>query len=178
MESSFQLKPRDGSLRELALTGSFPPRWPGNLTAALAAQNINIVSAHAVKKRFEWDATFVLDLSQFSGDIDSVNFTELAYTEPDDLPDGAVQLTRYALQRLPTGDLEVSISGPDQIGFLARLLRRMTVLTLFPREFDIDTVSGRIKDRIVLGGIGNLMPTPAVMNSLENALQGMTQPAA
>jgi len=175
VESTHRLTPiRDGQ-QCLELHGSFPPHWPGHLTAGLAGKKISILSGNARKKQFEWNASFTLDFSRFLGLPDKVNYVELAQTEPAGLPDEAIRLDDFVLRRLASGDVEVTITGPDQIGFLARFLRKVTFLSLFPKEFDIDTIGGAIRDRFVFGGIGSLKPTAAVEEILNKTLKGLVE---
>jgi hypothetical protein len=98
---------------------------------------------------------------------ESLDYVTLAKTNSTPLI-AAVKLSRYTCSRLPSGALEARVSGPDQSGFLARLLCRFVLLGLFLTEFDIDTQGDQIDDRFVLVCAGGVSPSPAVQQSLED----------
>jgi hypothetical protein len=178
VESMFTLIPQREHRQLLALKGSFPPQWPGNLAAGLATLHIGIVSGTARKQGFSWDALLTLDFSRHPGVADPIDFIALAKSDVANLPEDPIRLASYTLRRLPSDELEVTVTGPDQQAFLARLLRMASLMALFPREFDLDTIGGKIKDRFVFGGVGNLPPTPTVMSVLDTTLRGFTENAA
>jgi hypothetical protein len=178
LESMFTLIPQREHRQLLALKGSFPPQWPGNLAAGLATLHIGIVSGTARKQGFSWDALFTLDFSRHPGLAEPVDFVALAKTDVMNLPEEPIHLSGYTLRRLPSDELEVTVTGLDQEAFLARLLHMASLMTLFPREFDLDTIGGKIKDRFVFGGAGNMPPTPTVMSTLDTTLRGFTENAA
>ncbi|MCE9530214.1 MAG: hypothetical protein K8T89_03625 [Planctomycetes bacterium] len=171
MKSQHELITQTDGRYELTLKGSFPFQWPGNLASALAALRINVISGVARKENLTWQATFKLDCKRYLGTPDRIDFTELAKKEPDHLPEEAIRLSAFTLQHLPSGELEAIVCGPDQIGFLARFLRRISILGLFPRSFELDTVREQVRDRFVLGCIGTLMPPPSLVAVLNSTLQ-------
>ncbi len=174
----FNLIPQREHRQLLALKGSFPPEWPGNLAAALATLRIGIVSGTARKQGFSWDALFTLDFSRHPGVAEPIDFVALAKSDIVSLPEDPIRLSSHTVRRLPSDELEVTVTGPDQQAFLARLLRMASLMTLFPREFDLDTIGGKIKDRFIFGGAGNMPPTATVMSILDTTLRGFTDNVA
>jgi hypothetical protein len=92
-------------------------------------------------------------------------------TLPADL--ARVNLTGFRVSRREDQQLELELEGPDQIGFLGRILMRLSLLALFPSSMVINTVGGQIKDRIILHGIGGKGPAEAAKVSLEGTLKQM-----
>ncbi len=81
------------------------------------------------------------------------------------------KLSRFELSRRSDQQLELKLEGPDQIGFLASILGRVSVLALFPSSLEINTMRGQIRDAIVLRGIGERGPSEAAYQSLERMLR-------
>jgi hypothetical protein len=90
---------------------------------------------------------------------------------------GAPQLRKFQITRRVDSGLEVALEAADQIGFLGRVLGRLSLLMLFPTEIEINTVSGTIRDRLVLRGIGGSPPTATAQSSLETLLRALVRTA-
>ena len=88
----------------------------------------------------------------------------------------APQLGSFRIARRSDMQLEAHLEAPDQVGFLGRLLTRVSSLGLFPSEMEIATVSGRIKDRLVFRGIMKKAPTETVQKSLEAMFRLLSAP--
>jgi hypothetical protein len=72
----------------------------------------------------------------------------------------APRLSSFEVRRRADRQLEMHLEAPDELGFLGRLLSRISALTLLPSELHIPTPWGdAIQDRLVLGGIGNAPPS-------------------
>lgn len=161
-------------LYDLAVKGQFfHPHWVAHLFAGLAAQRVSIVSGRAAEEdELEWSASFTLDFAGSAADPEAVDYVGLAgKTLPADL--AKVVLTGFRVTRRDDQQLELELEGPDQIGFLGRILMRLSLLALFPSSMVINTVGGQIKDRIILHGIGGKGPAEAAKVSLEGTLRQM-----
>jgi len=159
---------------ELHLTGHFQhPHWVAFLFTALAAQHISIVSGRALQDaNQEWDARFELNFDRSTSTPDALDY--IALTGQTSMPADTAQpqLTSYTLTPRASG-LEVQLIGPDQIGFLGRILRRISLLALFPVDIQIATVAGSIKDRITFRAIGGGPVSEGVLSMLDNLLKEM-----
>lgn len=155
----------------LQLQGRLTPLWPSQLTTALASHRIGILSGRAKGTGLNWNAEFLLDFTASTADPESLDYATLAKTETPAELGGTVRLSRYTCSQLPDGRLEARVFGPDQSGFLARLLCRMVLLGLFPTEFDINTQGDQIDDRFVLVCTGGASASAAVHKSLDNLLR-------
>ena len=79
-------------------------------------------------------------------------------------------MTAAGLTRRTDGLLVVDVSAADELGFLGRLLRQVSLFALMPVTVTIATRDGVIDDRLVLAGIGVTAPTPEVVSALEQML--------
>jgi len=172
---------------ELNLEGRIHrPLWVVQLFAALLQLRVSIISGHATQdKRGEWKSRFILDFSKSSFDpkhLDYSGFSEknsnldrtitLSLKKIKGSPESmSPKLSSFELKRRPDQQLEVSLKGPDQIGFLASILGKFSGLALFPSSLKIDTVKGEIADCLVLRGIGDRGPSDAAYQSLERMLR-------
>jgi hypothetical protein len=158
---------------ELSLNGRIHrPHWVVQLFAALSQLQVSIVSGYAnQEKPGEWKSRFVLDFSNSSADPKHLDYT--AFTEQTGSGEraSAPKLTRFDLTRRADLLLELKLEGPDQIGFLASILGRVSVLALFPSSMEINTLRGQIRDVVVLRGIGDRGPSDAAYQSLERMLR-------
>ena len=96
---------------------------------------------------------------------------------PAGLSDASIRLRRYTLTVLPGGHLEAMLFADDEAAFLARLLRQVSLLSLFPTEFEINTRQGRIEDRFVFCAIGGRAPGRPVAAALDQMFARTIQPA-
>jgi len=146
------------------------PHWLAFLCAGLARQRFSVVSGTARREGRTWTAR--LDVAG-TGPL-LADPVALASTRPE--RDAAVpRLGAYALVRRPDGLLALSVEAPDELGFLGRLLSRVSVLTLLPVEVDIATDAGTVRDRLVLGGIGSGALGEDVHGALDAMLRGFAQ---
>ncbi len=160
-------------LYELSLNGRLHrPHWVVHLFAALSQQHISIISGHASQeKKGEWKSRFVLDFSNSTADPKHLDYSAFAEQTPTGERPGSPKLSRFGLERRPDQQLELILEGPDQIGFLASILSKVSVLALFPSSLEINTMAGKIKDSIVLRGIGDRGPSDAAYQALERILK-------
>lgn len=163
----------DGRNYTAELTGRLPVFWAGNLSAALAALNVAVVSGRGSSANRTWTAALVLDARHATVTPDRLDLIELANTETPPTVEVPLELSRFALAPLADGRLEVTVAAPDQPAFLSRLLRSMALVSLFLREFEIVTPKGQIKDRFVLSGVGGAV-SPASRAAFEKILRGFT----
>ena len=164
----------DGRTRFVAeIAGRLPVFWAGNLTAALAARNVAIVSGRGAGENRTWAAELTLDARRATTAPDKLDLVALANAEPLVAAEAPLKLTRFECSPLAGGRLEVRVFAPDQSAFLSRLLRSMALVSLFLREFEIDTPGGQIKDRFVLSAAGGTV-SAASQAAFEKILRGFT----
>lgn len=151
----------------LDLAGSFThPHWLAFLCGGLSAAGVSVVSGTATRLApMQWDGHLLV-----SGPADGLDTSLLAATRPAVRDAGVLRLSSYAVRRLAGGELELAVEAPDKLGFLGRLLSRVSLLTLLPSALDIATVGGLVTDRLVLGGIGTSQPDEDVRAALEDLL--------
>lgn len=159
-------------LYELRLQGSiFQPHWMTNLFAALSQRQISIISGDATQGADgEWKSRFNLDFSKSVAKPDQLNYSAFAEQPPAIERKEPARLNRFTLKRRVDQLIEVSLEGPDQIGFLASVLVPVSGLALFPSSLKIDTVATKIHDSIVLRSISAKGPSDAVYQALERML--------
>lgn len=163
-------------LYSLTVKGRFShPHWMAFLFAGLAKAGISVVSGRAAQRDGEWEAQVNLDFGQSSATPESLDYVALALQKPATMDATAPQLLKNHISRRPDASLEITLEGPDQIGFLGRVLGRLSLLMLFPNEIEINTVSGLIRDRLVLRGIGGSPPSAAAQTSLQTMLATLTR---
>jgi len=162
---------------ELSLHGRLHrPHWVAHLFAALSQLHVSIVSGEATQfKGGEWTSKFVLNFTSSSADPNRLDYSALAEQTPSGERSTTPKLSRFEILRTPDQLIEVQLEGPDQIGFLAAILARVSGLALFPSRLEIDTVAGRIKDCIVLRGIADRGPSEAAFQSLERMLRSFVK---
>lgn len=164
-----------GSLHELWLHGRIShPHWLVFLLSGLAASNVSVISGRATQTALDWDARLVLDFRGALNEPSELDYSALAEKKPITPTTASPRLTRHSVSRRADGNLEVNVEGPDQIGFLGRFLGRLSLIMLFPIEIEINTVLGKIHDRVVLCSIGGTAPDESAKTSLERLLQGFT----
>ena len=163
---------------ELRLQGQFErAHWVAFLFSGLSRLEIAVISGKATRDRDRnWNARFTLDFRGSQAVPERVDYLQLAQQETTSAFAPPL-LSEFAITRRSDQALEVILQGPDQIGFLGRILLKLSLLTLFPIEMEINTVSGRIHDRIVFCGIGGLPPGTSVDASLEAMLRGLVRTA-
>lgn len=169
----------DGSV-EVALQGAFPhPHWLAYLLRALSESQVSLVSGRAVQNdALDWDARITLDFRQSMAAPEKLDYLMLAQQRMNSATLTAPELSNFRIARRGDQQLEVHLEAPDQVGFLGRLLTRVSSLGLFPSELEVATVGGRIKDRLIFRGIMNKAPTDTVQKSLEAMCRLMLKPTA
>lgn len=166
-------------LNELAIDGRFRhPHWVAFLTSALAEQQISVVSGRAVSASgSQWEATFLLDFQRSLVSPERIDYAALAETERRLSSQPPPSLSGFFITRRRDGALSLRLVGPDQIGFLGRMLAKLSMLMLFPTELVVDTVDGRIDDLVVLRGTAGAAPPEGLRGSLESMLTGLSRAA-
>ena len=164
-----------GGAHKLTIQGRFnSPHWLVVLFLGLAEQKISVQSGRArCGEANHWEGEIVLDFSHSTSKPEALNYVEMALRQIPVPPDKLPRLTRFAVTRRADQALEAEVEGPDQTGFLARLLGRASLLLLFPTEIDIATVEGRVLDRFVFRGFAGAAPSEANSQSLESLLAGL-----
>ena len=159
---------------QVRLQGSFPhPHWVAFLFSGLSNLKVSVIAGMATRgANQEWDARFDLDFTRSEANPESLDYLALAQQQTS-LAFQPPQISRFQISRRFDQALEVVLQAPDQIGFLGRMLVKMSMMTLFPTEMQIDTINGQINDRIVFRSIGMMPPTSTVEESLEAMLRGL-----
>ncbi len=179
MSPTFTLSATDDGRHELTLGGRFKhPHWVAFLLAGLAEHRVSVVSGRASQLApQQWEARFLLDFHGCSLAPDRLDFVGLCENERRLSGHPPPDVTGFFVTRRPDKALELRLEGPDQIGFLGRMLAKLCMLMLFPSELRIDTVNGRIEDVIVLRGVAGSAPPESLRGSLENMLVGLARAA-
>jgi hypothetical protein len=148
------------------------PHWVAFLFSGLGACHVSVVAGQAKQRSIvSWEATFRVDLSRCPTPAKSLNILGMMNQEQLPLNVEIPHLTSYQIVRRPDESLEVRVQGPDQIGFLGRLLAKLCMLGLFPVEMTIDTVAGQVQDSLVFRGIAGVAPNEATRQRLDSLLQ-------
>lgn len=171
VEAEVTITPEAGGLHRVALDGPFAhPHWLAFLCGGLSAEGVAVVSGEAVRPEpMRWTGHFLLD-----GAVDGLDVVALAGRRPPRRDATVPHLTSYDVRRQADGQLSLAIEAADSLGFLGRLLSRISLLTLLPSALEISTDAGRISDRFVLSGIGSTAPSDEVLEALKGMLAGMT----
>lgn len=164
-----------GGWYELSLKGVFPhPHWIAFLFSGLAESQVSVVSGRALRDdNLQWDTRLMLDFARSQAMPEALDYVALAQRKPSAADMTMPRLSRFETRRTRDNSLEMTLEGPDQIGFLGRLLSRVSLLTLFPIQIEINTVSGAIRDRIVMRGIGGVAPAETSDAALQNLLRSL-----
>lgn len=162
--------PAAGGLHRLELMGLFShPHWLAFLCGGLSSAGVSVVSGSATRTApMRWEGHFVVD-----GSLDGLDPVALAGTRPSVRDATVPRLSSYQVVRRRDGQLDLTVGAPDALGFLGRLLSRVSLLTLVPSECHIATVDGAIADRFVLGGIGTGALSDDVTAALEDLLRAL-----
>jgi hypothetical protein len=102
-----------------------------------------------------------------------VDLAVLAAEPPRTRDPAPLRLSAFEVSRREDGWLQVEVSAVDDLGFLGRLLRRVSLLTLHPLEVTVATRAGVVHDRLVLAGIGSTVPSEEIQELLEHVLTGL-----
>ena len=177
MPPQFSLaKSRNGG-QQLRIQGEFQrPLWIPYLFSSLSNLKVSVTRGTAtLTATRDWDAAFDLDFSGCTRTPENIDYLALSEQQTP-LASAPPTLSHFLVTRRSDQSLEVVLQGPDQIGFLGNILAKLSMLTLFPTELEIDTVAGQIRDRIVFLGIGGMPPNESIEKSLETMLQGLVAP--
>jgi hypothetical protein len=174
------LHPAEGGLHRLDLKGAFThPHWLAFLCGGLSGAGVSVVSGHAARESpMHWTGHFVLDARGSRTPVESLDLVGLSALRPAVRDATAPRLASFEVRRRADQQIEVRVEAPDELGFLGRLLSRISLLTLLPSELHIHTVRAMIQDRLVLGGIGTAAPSDEVLGSLTELLGALVRPAA
>lgn len=154
---------------ELRLRGAFEhPHWMAHLLSNLSEAHVSVVSGQACQMEDScWDARLTLDFRSSTATPEVLDFVAMAQRRSAAVDWSPPQVSQFLITRRRDQQIELLVEGPDQIGFLSRLLTKVSVLGLFPSELEINTVAGQIRDRLVLRGITAMGPTRTVQSALE-----------
>lgn len=156
------------------LSGVLLPGWCGNLAAGLARAGISIQRGLARRgPAGTWHAQLELARTEAGVDPRSIDYMDLATRESEAGFGTPIVLDAYQVTRVDAhgGALRLDVSGPDVVGFLGALLRRLAYQALFPVELRIETRDGRAEDRLWLRSIGGGVPSPEDEATLEASLE-------
>jgi hypothetical protein len=148
------------------------PHWFVQLFHALSQRQVSVISGNATQVKLgEWKAKFTLDFSKSTAD--PVRLDYAAFSEQNEVLSRSItpKLTRFKLERRPDNYLDLRLEGPDQIGFLASILGKVSGLALFPSTLEVRTVAGQIKDYLILAGIADRPPSDSAYQALGNVLR-------
>jgi hypothetical protein len=157
------------------LGGSFGQGWLASLCRGLAAQNISIERAHAMRTRnLSWIAEFTARSLAGAPLPESVPYLMLAASPvaPDGQP---LNLDRYELEPCYDGTLKLSFEAQDALGLLGTLLAKLAALGLYPVEMHIETQTQRALDMLWLSTADGGAPGDILRAALERVLKQALQ---
>lgn len=144
------------------------PHWMIQLLGALSARQISVVSGFAYQEKFGvWKAGFSLDFTQSTSVLERLDLHSFVHEPREDERGKDPVLSFFSLTRTVDDLLELYMDGPDQIGFLSTILAKVASLALFPVALSVETVDGRIRDRIVLCRIGVGFHSPSYSSYMQ-----------
>jgi hypothetical protein len=172
MTPKAKILPGRNGLQELIMQGLFPhPHWMVFVLAGLSEKQVSVVEGRATQQITHiWDAHFQLDFRRSGLTPETIDYLALSTLKPASNLATRLQLSTFELRRRPDRALEIIVQGPDQLGFLGKLLGEVSLLALYPTELEINTISGQIKDRLVFRGIGGAAPSENIESSLQTLL--------
>jgi hypothetical protein len=165
--------PAQDGLHRLELAGVFAhPHWLAFLCGGLSAAGVSVVSGSAKRTApLRWESHFLV-----AGPVVGLDPVALAASRPTARDATPPALAAHEVVRRQDGQVELRVGAPDELGFLARLLSRLSVLTLVPSELHIATVRATVQDRFVLGGIGGAVVSDEAVGALHELLTSLTVP--
>jgi hypothetical protein len=149
------------------------PHWLAHVCSGLTDRGISVMAGRAARRAAgEWDAHLDVDLS--GAVVPTLPEDVHALAAPTRRRNDRVELrlASVRLARLADGFLALDVTAPDELGFLGRLLRRVSLLSLYPVEVQVATHGGTVHDRLVLAGIGSSRPSEDIGEVLEQVLRG------
>jgi hypothetical protein len=163
----------------LNVAGRLASGWAGRFAGRLAERGINIEKATASRDaRGFWTAGFEVTRTADGMDPEEVDFSDLLTAEPLAADVEPPRVYGYSLRRLlGEARLVLELEAPDQIGFLSRLLRRLSFFPLFPVEMKIETAGGIVRDTVHLTSVGGSAPSANAVAALCRDLDALLVPA-
>jgi hypothetical protein len=160
----------DSGLR-VRLGGSFGQGWLASLCKGLAAQNISIERAHAMRTRnLSWIAEFTARALPGAPTPEAVPYLELA-ASPAQRDGRPLCLDRYEVESCYDSTLRLSFEAQDTLGLLGALLEKLLSLGLYPVEMHIDTHTQRATDTLWLCAADGARPSDIARAALERVLR-------
>jgi hypothetical protein len=140
---------REGDAYRVRLWGVLPDGWSGNFALHAFALGLEIVSGDAIcLGRGRWAATFLLRGSDPRASVARHDFLLMARRAPRVVPPLPAPCVEISIEEAADGvsDVMARVTGKDEIGMLAEVLRRFEALALRPCEFSIRTIHGGVDD--------------------------------
>jgi hypothetical protein len=167
--SGFELQRGDSAEMTLTLWGELGLGWLGRLANALSRRGIGIQSVDAIRRSDgSWFGSMQLGVSHATIAPSELDYYALCSEGPEDRGGSAreLRLERFQIERTAAGALELRLSGPDEVGFLATVLDRCEFLGLFPERLKVTTQQGLINDVLWLRGVANNAPSAEAERAL------------
>ena len=154
------------------LSGTYDhPHWLAHVCSGLGDSGIAVVAGQAVRQAGgAWQAHLDVDTSRAIVPVEEVDLAAIAGGARAGRDVVKLQLTSVTVTRLPDLMLQVDVSAYDELGFLGRLLRRVSLYGLYPSEVRVSTGDGVVHDRLVLTGMGASAPNETVAQQLSEVL--------
>ena len=154
------------------LSGTYDhPHWLAHVCSGLGDRGVSVVAGQAVRRAAgAWDAHLDVDTSRAIVPVDEIDVSAIAGGARVGRDVVQLQLMSVEVTRLPDLMLQVDVSARDELGFLGRLLRRVSLYGLYPSEVGVSTGDGVVHDRLVLTGMGASIPNEAVAQQLSDVL--------
>lgn len=152
------------------IEGELPLLWAERIATAAASEGLNVESLVGRHDARSWSGTVTivgdarLDVMKV---IQDGNESALGRTH---------EIDGFHVTRLPDGWISLTVSGADEPGFLASLLRNLRQLTLFPIALDVAAEQGLAIDTFELSSIGGSVPADGTENALVSMLSRITRP--
>jgi hypothetical protein len=172
--NGFEITQKASGRYNLKVWGRFPPNWIANLSTGLANNRISINSGTAKKVKTLWQADFEIAATSAAINLNRIDFLAFAMNDADAKAPDNISLTEFSLgdPKENNGSLYLELKAADQIGFLSSLLSSLAFYSLFPDAMIIETLGGRIYDRIWIKGVGGNIPSERAIVTLKHKLEG------
>lgn len=172
-EPGYRVSRKMSGQYELNLWGKMPLGWIANLTAGMADTGLSIQRG-AVQKvaGATWQADFEMKPLTADAAPEGIDYLRLASQGKGSMPLTSFSLEEFTLKEPLTRQdpLILEVRAKDQQGFLGALLGRLAFFSLFPEEMAIETIGGKIRDRIWLRSPGGQSPSSEVVSALHKSL--------
>ncbi len=163
----------EGDGWRLRIWGSLDPDWAGNLSLQCYAARLDIVDGEACRVRERlWAGSFRLVAEGGAAPPDGFDFLQMARRRPSLPLLQAPEIASLAIERDPGEPVaRVSITGRDQLGFLAHVLGAIAASGLEPQHLVLRTTTdGMAADRFIVAGEGETPATDAALADLRRRL--------